>query len=136
MAPIGGIEQLAQALRACGGVGADRRVGRPARDARADFEVAGGARRLALLALQLHYLAAHPPLAAPDLTPAVIAHMRRQRRLYALIPLASMAVSFYSPRVGMYLYLVLAIPTFAPSRVDRLLYPPEHHPGANSSEEP
>ena len=90
----------------------------------------------ALLALQLHYLAAHPALAAPDLTPTVVAHMRRQRRLYALIPLASMAVSFYSPRVGMYLYLVLAIPTFAPSRVDRLLYPPEHHPGANSSEEP
>jgi hypothetical protein len=62
----------------------------------------------ALLALQLHYLAAHSTLAAADLTPTVTANIRREVWLYALIPLASMAMSFYSPRVGMYLYLLLA----------------------------
>jgi len=35
------------------------------------------------------------------------------------VPLASMAVSLVSPRTGMYLYLLLAIPTFTPSRLDR-----------------
>jgi uncharacterized membrane protein len=90
----------------------------------------------ALLAVQLHYLAAHPPLAAPDLTPTVSAHMQREVWLYALIPLASMAMSFYSPRVGMYLYLLIAIPTFAPSRLDRLLHPPEHGGAPHSPEDP
>jgi hypothetical protein len=80
----------------------------------------------ALLALQLRYLSTHPPLAAPDLTPTASTHMYREIRLYAVIPLASMALSFYSPRVGMYLYLLLAVPTFVPSRLDRLL-----HPGAS-----
>ena len=89
----------------------------------------------ALLALQLGYLSAHPLLAAPDFTPAVAAHMQREIMLYALIPLASMAVSFYSPRVGMYLYLLLAIPTFTSSRLDRLFYPePETDAGATSEE--
>ena len=89
----------------------------------------------ALLALQLHYLAANSPLAAPDLTPTASSHMQREIWLYALIPLASMAMSFYSPRVGMYLYLLLAIPTFAPSRLDRLLHTPRPSPGGRSSED-
>ena len=90
----------------------------------------------ALLATQVHYLAAHPLLAAPDLTSAAAAHMHREVRLYALIPLASMAISFYSPRVGMYLYLLLAIPTFAPSRLDRLLHPAARSGTGAPSEDP
>jgi uncharacterized membrane protein len=76
-----------------------------------------------LLLVHLRYLVAHPHLAAPDLTAEAAAHMRREVRLYALLPLASIAVSFYSPRLGMYLYLLLAIPTFSPSRLDRLTRP-------------
>jgi uncharacterized membrane protein len=76
-----------------------------------------------LLALQLRYLAIHPELATSDLTRAVVANLRRNLSLYGAVPLASMAVSLVSPRTGMYMYLLLAIPTFAPSRLDRLLHP-------------
>jgi uncharacterized membrane protein len=76
-----------------------------------------------LLVFQLRYLVANPELAATDLSPVVAAHMRRDIRLPAAVPLASIAVSLVSPRTGMYLYLLLAIPTFAPSRLDRLLHP-------------
>ena len=89
-----------------------------------------------LIALQLHYLCLHPPLAAADLTPATAAHMYREIRLYALVPVASMAMSLYSPRIGMYLYLLLAIPTFVPSRLDRLLHPGAAGSASNASEEP
>lgn len=75
-----------------------------------------------LLALQLVYLSAHPRLAAPELTPTASMQMYREVRLYAVIPLVSMGISFYSPRLGMYLYLLLAVPTFVRSRVDRLLH--------------
>lgn len=76
-----------------------------------------------LLALQLRYLVTHPPLATADLTPTVVKQMWRDLRLYGSVPLASMAVSIISPRTGMYMYLLLAIPTFAPSRLDRLIFP-------------
>ena len=49
--------------------------------------------------------------------------MQRNIALLAIVPLASMTMSLVSPRTGMYLYLLLAIPTFAPSRLDRLLNP-------------
>jgi uncharacterized membrane protein len=77
----------------------------------------------ALLDVQLRYLRAHPELAAPQLTPFASARMHGELRVYALIPLASMAASIWSPRLGMYLYLLLVVPTFAPQRLDRLLHP-------------
>jgi uncharacterized membrane protein len=77
----------------------------------------------ALLGLQLRYLATHADFATPDLTAAVVAQMRRALRLYGVVPLVSMAVSFVAPRTGMYLYFLLAIPALAPSRLDRLLHP-------------
>ena len=49
--------------------------------------------------------------------------MWRDLRIQALVPLASMAVSLISPRTGMYMYLLLAIPMIAPSRLDRLIFP-------------
>jgi uncharacterized membrane protein len=80
-----------------------------------------------LLALQLRYLVANPELATADLTADVVRQMWRDLRIYGSVPLVSMAVSLFSPRTGMYMYLLLAIPTFAPSRLDRLI-----HPGAGS----
>jgi uncharacterized membrane protein len=77
----------------------------------------------ALLDLQLRYLRLHPALASPDLTPVVSARMHSEVKVYALIPLASMLTSLWSPRLGMYLYFLLVIPTFAPGRLDRLLHP-------------
>jgi uncharacterized membrane protein len=77
----------------------------------------------ALLELQLRYLRAHPALASPDLAAATAARLHQEVRLYAAIPLTSMALSFASPRAGMYAYLLLAVPAFARSRLDRLLHP-------------
>ena len=73
-----------------------------------------------LLFLQLRHLAASPHLTAPDLTPEAIAHLRRQLLLFGVVPVVSIAASFYSPRLGMYLYALLAVPAFLPGRIDRL----------------
>lgn len=90
----------------------------------------------ALLAVQLRYLRANPSLASPDLTPVASARMQGEVRVFALIPLASMVVSLWSPRLGMYLYLLLVIPTFAPRRLDRLLHPGAPRGADPSSDEP
>jgi uncharacterized membrane protein len=89
-----------------------------------------------LLALQLRYLVANPGLAAPDLTAAVVRNIWRDLSLYGAVPLISMAVSLVSPRTGMYMYLLLAIPTFAPSRLDRQFLPGATARTDSSSEEP
>jgi len=89
----------------------------------------------ALLVLHLRYLARHPHLATDELTPAAVKHMYREARVYGLVPLLSIAVSFYSPRLGMYLYLLLAIPVLGPSRMDRLAQPPAHGRRDPSSED-
>ena len=73
-----------------------------------------------LLFLQLRHLAARPHLIAPDLTPEAIAHLNRQLLLFGVVPVVSIAASFYSPRLGMYLYVLLAVPAFLPGRIDRL----------------
>jgi uncharacterized membrane protein len=76
-----------------------------------------------LLALQLRYLVKTPALATADLTPVIVKQMWRDLRVHGYVPLASMAVSLISPRTGMYMYLLLAIPMIAPSRLDRLIFP-------------
>ena len=73
-----------------------------------------------LLFLQLRHLAASPHLTAPGLTGEAITHLRRQLLLFGVVPAASIAASFYSPRLGMYLYAFLAVPAFVPGRIDRL----------------
>lgn len=88
-----------------------------------------------LLALQLRYLVASPGLAAPDLTAAVVRNIWRDLSLYGAVPLVSMAVSLVSPRTGMYMYLLLVIPTFAPSRLDRQFLPGASARADSSSEE-
>ncbi len=89
-----------------------------------------------LLDVQLRYLRNYPELASTDLTPIVAARMHGELAVYALIPLASMAASVFSPRLGMYLYLLLVVPTFAPRRLDRLLHPGPRRTADPSSEEP
>jgi uncharacterized membrane protein len=73
-----------------------------------------------LLFLQLRHLAARPHLTAPDLTPEAVAHLHRQLLLFGVVPVVSIAASFYSPRLGMYLYVLLAVRAFLPGRIDRL----------------
>jgi uncharacterized membrane protein len=73
-----------------------------------------------LLLLQLRHLAASPHLTAPDLTREAIVHLRRQLLLFGAVPVVSIAASSYSPRLGMYLYALLAVPAFRPGRIDRL----------------
>ena len=73
-----------------------------------------------LLFLQLRHLAASPHLTAPDLTREAIAHLGRQLLLFGAVPVVSIAASFYSPRLGMYIYALLAVPAFRPGRIDRL----------------
>jgi uncharacterized membrane protein len=73
-----------------------------------------------LLFLQLRHLAARPHLIAPDLTPEAVAHLHRQLLLFGVVPVVSIAASFYSPRLGVYLYALLAVPAFLLGRIDRL----------------
>ena len=73
-----------------------------------------------LLFLQLRHLAARPHLIAPDLTREAVTHLHRQLLLFGVVPVVSIAASFYSPRLGMYLYALLAVPAFLPGRIDRL----------------
>jgi uncharacterized membrane protein len=73
-----------------------------------------------LLAGHVAYLSAHAELATPDLTVQVADFMQRELRLYALVPVVSMAVALYHPRLGMYLYLLLAVPAFRSTRIDHL----------------
>jgi len=73
-----------------------------------------------LLFLQLRHLAASPHLIAPDLTREAVTHLHRQLILFGVVPVASIAASFYSPRMGMYLYALLVVPAFVPGRIDRL----------------
>ena len=73
-----------------------------------------------LLFLQLRHLAASPNLIAPDLTREAVTHLHRQLLLFVVVPVVSIAASFYSPRLGMYLYVLLAVPAFLLGRIDRL----------------
>lgn len=89
-----------------------------------------------LLALQLRWLATNPAYATPDLDAGTIAHMRRELRVYALIPLASAGLSLHSPRLGTYVYLLLLVPALVPGRLDRLLHPGAARGAGQPTEEP
>jgi uncharacterized membrane protein len=76
-----------------------------------------------LLFLQLRHLAASPHLTAPHLTREAVTHLHRQLILFGIVPVVSIATSYYSPRLGMYLYALLVVPAFVPGRIDRLMRP-------------
>jgi uncharacterized membrane protein len=73
-----------------------------------------------LLYLHLRYLVANPRLAVPELTPEAVTLINRQLLLLGLVPACSIAVSFHSPRLGMYLYTLLVVPVFLSGRIDQL----------------
>lgn len=68
---------------------------------------------------QAEYLRRHPQLAAPHFGGRAIVPIRRRAALMALVPLVSMAMTFYSPRFALYLYLALPVLHMLPSRFDR-----------------
>ena len=86
-----------------------------------------------LLLAHLRHLAANAHLASPDLTAEAVAHMRRQVMMFAIVPVASIVASFYSPRLGMYLYLLLAVPAFVPGGIDRMT---RADPGGKAQHDP
>jgi uncharacterized membrane protein len=54
------------------------------------------------------YLARHPALATPDLTPEIARMFDRRAALFAVVPLVSMAVAFFSTHLALYVYVLLA----------------------------
>lgn len=67
---------------------------------------------------QVEYLRRHRHLAGPELARAG-ALLRRRAWLMTIIPIVSMAMAFYSPRLALYLYLTFPLLHIVPSRLDR-----------------
>ncbi len=72
---------------------------------------------------QLEYLRRHSQLATPELASDAIGPLRRRGALLAIVPLLSMALAFYSPRLALYLYLTLPLLHLLPGRFDRITMP-------------
>jgi len=68
-----------------------------------------------ILYLHIDYLAGHPELASPSLTPAVVRVFKIRQLLFAMVPVLSAVVAFYSSRLALYLYFLLAPLHFLPS---------------------
>jgi len=69
---------------------------------------------------QIEYLRRHPHLAGPEMAAGVDGLLRRRAWLMTVVPLASMAMAFYSPRLALYLYLTLPLLNIVPGRLDRI----------------
>jgi uncharacterized membrane protein len=86
--------------------------------------------------LHLEYLARHRHLASPELTPAVVALLRRRVALFALLPALSMALAFWSTRAALYVYVLFVAAHFVPTRVEEPAVgeaPPGELPGDSES---
>jgi len=83
---------------------------------------------LMIFSLHLHidYLARHPELASPSLTPPVVRAFKIRQLLFASVPVLSAVVAFYSPRIALYLYFLLAPLHFLPSAAVRKVRA-DHH---------
>ncbi len=75
---------------------------------------------LALLA-NLRYVAQHPALAEPELTPDVVAYLQRRLLMFATVPALSMALAFVNTRSALNLYLLMALLHFLPQGLERRL---------------
>jgi uncharacterized membrane protein len=82
----------------------------------------------AAFSAQIAYLRRHPQLATPELTPAVARLLRRQVLPFAIVPLLSMMLSFYSPRLALYLYLLLPLLHVLPNRFGIAVLSAPHAP--------
>lgn len=67
----------------------------------------------------LEYLARHPALASPELTPLVATLIRRRILVFALVPLLSMALAFTDTHLALYVYLLLLVAHLFPGQIDR-----------------
>jgi uncharacterized membrane protein len=61
------------------------------------------------LGVQVAYLRRHPELAQPGFGPDTSAMLLRQVAPYGVVPLLSIGLAFYSPRLALYLYLLLPL---------------------------
>jgi uncharacterized membrane protein len=86
--------------------------------------------------IHLQYLERHPYLASPEFTPLAAKLIRRRIALFAIVPGLSMLAAFYSPRLALYVYLLLAGAHFLPGRIDeRIIAPPPVAGGPNQDSE-
>ncbi len=72
---------------------------------------------------QLKYLRGRPWLASPDFAARPSAELQRRIVLLVLVPVLSMGLMFYSPRLALYLYLALPLLHMLPGRLDRMTMP-------------
>ena len=81
--------------------------------------------------VQIDYLARHPHLATPALTPAVAQQFKRRVMVFIAVPLISVAVAFFNAWIAVHLYFVMAIVGFLPGRITRnkQRHPPSKRPG-------
>ena len=68
--------------------------------------------------LHLRYVSRHPELASPELTPNLIGILDRRIAFFALVSLMSIAVSFYSTRLALYVYILFVVAHFIPGSID------------------
>jgi TMEM175 potassium channel family protein len=91
----------------------------------------------AVSSIHLRYLEWHPYLASPEFTPLAAKLLRRRIALFAIVPGLSMLVAFYSPRLALYVYLLLAGAHFVPGRIDEhIVAPPASAESPNQDSEP
>jgi len=72
---------------------------------------------------QLEYLRRRPWLGTPEFAARPVGELRRRIALLLLVPILSMALVFYSPRLALYLYLALPLLHMLPGRLDRMTLP-------------
>jgi len=81
------------------------------------------------LHIHIDYLARHPELASPSLTPEVVRAFKVRQLLFATVPVLSAVVAFYSSRTALYLYFLLVPLHFLPSaRVRKARAEPDDNP--------
>jgi uncharacterized membrane protein len=68
---------------------------------------------------QAEYLRRHRHLGGPELAAGASALLRRRAWLMTIVPIASMGIAFYSPRLALYLYLSFPLLHIVPGRLDR-----------------
>ncbi len=64
--------------------------------------------------LNIRYVGRHPALSSPSLTPEIVRGFKIRQGFFALVPVLSMLVALYSPRIALYLYFLLALLHFVP----------------------
>lgn len=75
----------------------------------------------ATLIANINYLSRHPQLATAEFTPVVSAYIHRRLAIVALIPVAAIAMAFFSTRVSLYMYFLMLLVHFLPQQIDNHL---------------